>query len=254
MTGHVVDDLELYALGALTEREADAVTLHLAACPACRESLAELATVVNELPETVPLREPPAQLRQRILSAAAGEIPPTAVRETVWTFRRLRGGLGLAVLGATVALLLALDIGSLGDLRAAEAELRAAQAESAGYAVIAERLSHGGKNWYMVGLDQWKGSGGTLFAPSRPDLASFVVFHDLRPLSTGAVYAVWLVDADGHWVRGANFRPGGRGVQSVDLTIPLESFAQCAVTLEMSTEGKKAGPVIMQSRIAPPGQ
>jgi hypothetical protein len=246
MTEHVVDDLELYALGALTEHEADAVTVHLAACPACRESLAELATVVNALPDMVALREPPARLRQRILSAAAGEIP-AATRETVWTFRRLRGGLGLAVLGAAVAVLLALDIGSLGELRAAEAE-------RAGYAVIADKLSHGGKNWYMVGLDQWKGSGGTLFAPSRPDLASFVVFHDLRPLSTGAVYAVWLVDADGHWVRGANFRPDGRAVQSVDLTIPVESFAQCAVTLEMSTEGKKAGPVVMQSRIAPPGQ
>ncbi len=42
--------------------------------------------------------------------------------------------------------------------------------------------------------------------------------------------------------------------QSVDLTVPIEAFFQCAVTIEMSTEGRKAGPVVMQSRIAPPVQ
>ena len=98
----------------------------------------------------------------------------------------------------------------------------------------------------MVGLDQWQGSGGTLFSPGKPDLSPFVVFHDLRPLTGGAMYTVWLVDADGHRVRGANFAP--------NLTVPVASFTQCAVTIEMSAEGKRAGPLVMQSRIAPPGQ
>jgi hypothetical protein len=247
MTEHVQDDLELYALGALSEPEADRVTVHLAACPACRESFAELATVVNALPDMVPLREPPAALRQRILSAAAGDLPAVAKRETVWSARPLRWWLGIGALAAAVLALLALDLGSLRDLRAAEAE-------RAQYAAIAEKVSHGGRSWYMTGLDQWKGSGGTLFAPGKADASAFVVFHDLRPLSTGAVYAVWLIDADGHWVRGANFRPDGGAVQSVDLTVPVDAFYQCAVTIELATEGKKAGPVVMQSRIAPPAQ
>jgi hypothetical protein len=106
----------------------------------------------------------------------------------------------------------------------------------------------------MVGLDQWQGSGGTLFSPGKPELSPFVVFHDLRPLTGGAMYTVWLVDANGHWVRGANFSPNGDAIQSVDLTVPVASFTQCAVTIEMSAEGKPAGPLVMQSRIAPPGQ
>jgi len=68
------------------------------------------------------------------------------------------------------------------------------------------------------------------------------------------MYAVWLVDADGHWVRGANFAPNGDAIQSVDLTVPVASFTQCAVTIEMFAEGKRAGPLVMQSRIAPPTQ
>lgn len=251
MTEHVTDDLELYAVGALRPGEADRVTTHLAACPACREELAEIATVVNALPDMVLLREPPAGLKERILSAAAADAaagrPSVPTRETAWTFRPTRGWLGIGALAAAAVLLLALDLNSLRELRTAESERKA-------FALIAEKVSHGGRNWYMVGLDQWQGSGGTLFAPGKPDLGPFVVFHDLRPLAGGAMYTVWLVDADGHWVRGANFTPEGQAIQSVDLTVPVESFAQCAVTIEMQSAGKRSGPLVMQSRIAPPGQ
>jgi hypothetical protein len=250
MTEHVTDDLELYAVGALRPGEADRVTAHLAACPVCREELAEIAIAVNALPDMVLLREPPAGLKQRILAAAAADLPAgsvVALRETAWTFRPNRAWLPVAALAAAVLVLVALDLNSLRELRAAEAE-------RVSYAATLEKVSHGGRSWYMVGLDQWQGSGGTLISPGKPDLSPFVVFHDLRPLTGGAVYAVWLVDADGHWVRGANFRPSGDAIQSVDLTVPVDNFAQCAVTIEMSGEGKRTGPLVMQSRIAPPGQ
>lgn len=247
MTEHVTDDLELYAVGALRPGEADRVTAHLAACPACREELAEISTVVNALPDMVATREPPAALKQRILAAAAADRPAPAPRETRWSFRPARSWLGIGALAAAVVLLLALDLNSLRELKVANDDRGVLRA-------LAEKVSHGGKNWYMAGLDQWRGSGGTLFAPGKPDSTAFVVFHDLQKLQGGAVYAIWLVDADGHWVRGANFTPNGQTVQSVDLTIPVDAFAQCAVTREMATEGKRAGPLIMQSRIAPPTQ
>ena len=254
MTEHSSDDLELYAVGALRPGEADRVTAHLATCPACREELNEVASVVNALPEMVPLREPPAGLRERILSAAAadavaGRSTASAIgaRETAWSIRPTRDWLPVGVLAVVAVLLLALDLNSLNELRAAENE-------RAEYALIAEKVSHGGRNWYMVGLDQWKGSGGTLFAPGKPDLAPFVLFHDLRPLAGGAMYTVWLVDTDGHWVRGANFAPTGDPIQNVELTVPVDNFAQCAVTIEMQGSGRRSGPLVMQSRIAPPAQ
>ena len=251
MTEHVTDDLELYALGALRPGEADAVTAHLAGCPACRGELAEIAMVVNALPDMVPLREPPAGLKDRVLAAAAADAAPrvgaSSRRDTARAFRPTRRWLGVAALAAAALLFGALDLNSLRELRSVETERTE-------YGLLAEKLSHGGRNWYMVGLDQWQGSGGTLYAPGMPNISPFVVFHDLRPLSGGAVYAVWLVDADGHWVRGANFRPDGHAIQSVDLTVPVDTFAQCAVTIEMQGEGRRSGPLVMQSRIAPPGQ
>lgn len=252
MTEHVTDDLELYAVGALRAAEAESVALHLAGCPVCREELAIISTAVNVLPDMVETREPPAALKERILAAAAVEIRAVpgrspVPRETVWSSRPARRWLPLGALAAAAVILLALDLNSL-------RELGIANAERAEYAAIAEKVSHGGRSWYMVGLDQWRGSGGTLFAPGKTDATAFVVFHDLQPLQSGAVYAVWLVDADGHWVRGANVTPDGQPVQSVDLSIPVDTYAQCAVTLELSTEGKRSGPLVMQSRIAPPTQ
>ena len=252
MTDHVTDDLELYAVGALRPGEAGRVSAHLTTCPACREELAEISTIVDALPDMVALREPPAALRQRILAAAAADVAAPVRRETARSFRPARSWLGIGALAAAVVLLLALDLNSL-------RELNLANEERAEYAAIAEKVSRGGKNWYMAGLDQWRGSGGTLFAPGKPDSSAFVVFHDLQKVQSGAVYAIWLVDADGHWVRGANFTPDGQTIQSVDLTIPVDAFSQCAVTIEMTTEGKRAGPLVMQSRIAqsriaPPAQ
>ena len=247
MTDHATDELELYAVGALRPGEADLVTAHLVGCPACREELAEISTAVNALPDVVAMREPPAALKQRILAAATADRPVALKRETAWSFRPARRWLGTGALAAAVVLLLAMDLNSI-------RELNVANEERAEYAATLEKVSHGGKNWYMAGLDQWRGSGGTLFAPGKPDSTAFVVFHDLHKLQGGAVYAIWLVDADGHWVRGANFTPDGQTIQSVALTIPVDAFAQCAVTIEMSAEGKRAGPLVMQSRIAPPTQ
>jgi hypothetical protein len=250
MTEHVTDDLELYAVGALRTAEAERVAMHLARCPVCREELAEISATVDLLPDMVSMRELPAGLKQRILAAAAADLPaslPASLkRETTWSFRPRRSWLATGALAAAVTLLVAVDLNSL-------RQLELANAERDGYAALAEKVSHGGKNWYMTGLDQWRGSGGTLFAPGKPDSTAFVIFHDLQQrLPSGAVYAIWLVDADGHWVRGANFTPDGQIVQSVDLTVPVDAYTQCAVTLEMATEGKRAGPLIMQSRIAPP--
>jgi hypothetical protein len=250
MTEHVVDELELYALGALGAGDADRVTAHLAACPACRGALEDIATAVNALPDVVAPREPPAGLRARILAAAAADARPEPVSAAQQPSRRprqTRAWLGIGALAAAAMLLLALDLNSLRELRAAESE-------RAEYALALEKVSHGGKSWYMVGLDQWRGSGGTLIAPMKADVSAFVVFHDLHPLGAGAMYAVWLVDADGHWVRAASFRPDGQAVQSVDLTVPVDVFVQCAVTIETASEGKRSGPLVMQSQIVPPAR
>jgi anti-sigma factor RsiW len=247
-TLHVTDDLELYALDALAAPERARVAAHLAECPACREQARSLEEVAISLPNTLPQDSVPARLRARILASAGADLAmPTRRRETAWTswLRPSR----LAVAALTIAVLI---LGASNVL--AMRQLSAVTAERDQYADVVLRASHGGQNWYMAGLDRWAGSGGTLYAPGKPDAAAFVVFHDLRAIDASSVYALWLVDADGHWVRAANFTPNGETAQAVILDAPVSGYTQCAVTVEAQREGKRSGPVVMQSRIAPPTQ
>jgi hypothetical protein len=247
-TLHVTDDLELYALDALPAPDRARVAAHLGECPACRAQARTLEEVAISLPNTLPQGSVPAQLRARILASAGADLSaPARRRETAWTSWLRPSRIAIAGLAAAVLLLGATNVLAMRQLDAAIAE-RDANAD------IVLRASHGGQNWYMAGLDKWAGSGGTLYAPGKPDAAAFVVFHDLRTLDAASVYALWLVDADGHWVRAANFTPNGDSAQAVILDAPVGGYTQCAVTVETQREGKRSGPVVMQSRIAPAAQ
>jgi hypothetical protein len=241
---HVTDELELFALDALPAADRARVAAHLAECPACREQARSLDEVALALPETLPQRDVPARLRARILAAAGADVSvPRRRRETAWTSWLSPTRVAIAGLAALVIVLGAVDAATMRDLADTRAQRDA-------YADTALRISHGGQTWYMAGRDQWAGSGGTLVAPSKPDAAAFVVFHDLRPVTSGAVYTLWLVDADGRWMRAANFAPNGETAQTVMLDSPVQGFAQCALTIELQREGKRSGPVVMQSRIS----
>lgn len=245
---HVTDDLELYALDALSATDRGRVSAHLAECAACREQARMLEDVAIALPDTLPLGDVPARLRSRILASARADLAgPAARRGTAWTSWFSPSRLAIAGLSAAVLVLGAVDVLTM-------QQRDAAMAERDEYSDVALRVSHGGRSWYMAGLDRWAGSGGTLYAPAKANAAAFVVFHDLRPVDSGSVYALWLVDGDGRWVRAANFLPNGESAQAVVLDAPVEGFTQCALTVETAREGKRAGPLVMQSRIAPPAQ
>ena len=247
-TLHVTDDLELYALDALPAPERARVAAHLGGCPACREQARSLEEVAISLPNTLPQAAVPTQLRARILASAGADLAvPARRRETAWTSWLRPDRIAIAGLAAAVLLLGAINVLTM-------RQLSAVTVERDQYAEVALRASYGGQNWYMSGLDKWAGSGGTLYAPGKPDAAAFVVFHDLRAIDASSVYTLWLVDADGHWLRAANFRPNGETAQAVILDAPVGGYAQCALTVETQREGKRSGPVVMRSRIAPPTQ
>jgi hypothetical protein len=242
---HVVDDLELYALGALPEEHAVEVARHLAACPSCRTVAADLAEVVARLPDAIPLREPSAALRGRILAAARAEAQPS---RRLFRIRlpRIAADARIVLLAATVAFLFA--IGAERTIRLSEVA-----SDSAEYESMANNFAHGGRTWYMAGVDEWRGMGGNLMQPASGGPA-FVLFHDLHVLPGGQVYALWLISPDGKWVRGTTFRADGHELQLVTVGQELSGFERCAVTVEASPSGKREGPIVMQSRIAPPAQ
>jgi hypothetical protein len=237
---HVVDDLELYATGALPPDLSAGVAAHLERCIECRAAAAEIAEIVGLLADAVPAREPPPNLRERILVAARsgrGREPRPSILEL------LRPRLGALAVAAAIALLIGVDANAMIRAQEAQAQL----------ATLGERFSHADRSWYMAGLEEWKGAGGSLVVQSN-DRSPFVLFHDLRELPQGQMYAVWLISPEGRWVRARSFDPDGNKYQLVDVGIELAGFDRCAVTVEGSASGKRDGPIVMQSRIAPPSQ
>jgi len=247
---HVTDELELYSLGALPPADLVRVSAHLSECPACREQARAIDEVVQELPETLPEREAPGYLRERILASARADVAGARAprRDTAWTGRLLRPGLALAA-----ALWLAVGAAAIvNENLSLSNQLKVVAAERASYESIVEGIRQGGRWWYMGGKDEWTGSGGTLIAPRVEGRPPFVVFHDLKPLPQAQLYTIWLVSADNTWVRGANFRPDGKDVQAVDISAAIAGFERCAVTIEDSAWGRRAGPIVMESKIVPP--
>lgn len=234
---HVVEELELYVLGALPPADSERVAAHLAVCDGCAAGVEPLDRVISSLHDELPPREPPAALRARILRSAR----PVRTAAAAGAPRRWRWA-ALPAMAAATAVLAIVAAASLMQMDAMRAEL----AESR---VIAERVSQPGHSWHMDGVDRWRGAGARLFVPQAAP--AFVVFRGLEPAPAGQSYTVWLVDADGRWIRGASFNTDG-GTTLVEVGVPVSGFDQCAVTLESRTEGRRSGPMVMQSRIYRP--
>ncbi|MDP9266510.1 MAG: anti-sigma factor, partial [Chloroflexota bacterium] len=177
-----------------------------------------------------------------LASARAQAAPAPGPPDRQWMPRR--SWITAAVLAAAVGVLAVVDLRALDDERAAASDRDR-------YLAIAERLGDGGRTWYMAGTDGWTGSGGLIVAP-RVSGPPFVVFRDLHPLASGERYTVWLINPDERWVRAADFSPDGSQSQLVELRASTNGFDRCALTVEHRAEGPRQGPVIMQSRIAPP--
>lgn len=238
-----VELLELYALGALGASDEWAVAGHVAECAECRGELSALEDVVSAIPEALPQHAPRAELRARVLGSARAPRAPTGRAPLAWPGPRPTFAVA-AVLAVALAASLAL-------LALERREVEALRAERGRFEQIALALSQGGASWYMAGAERFDGSGGTLFL-SRREGTAFVLFHDLKAIEPSARYAVWLISTDGSWVRGANFRPSGTGLERIDLGLQISGFVQCAVTVEAADSGKRAGPLVMQSRVFQP--
>ncbi|HET8568856.1 MAG TPA: anti-sigma factor [Candidatus Limnocylindria bacterium] len=236
MTGHVRDDLELYALGALAAAEHERVAAHLAGCEACRADAEAYAGVADALAGSLPERDLPEGLRERILASARRDTVRER-RRRAWrpTVPFVASGL----LAAAVMVLVVMNVQAAATRQAMEAELAATRE-------IALRVAQGGRTWSMQGTDPYRDARAMLYAPATAP--AFVVFRDLPEPPAGYSYTVWLIDEEGRWVRGTSFDRVSR-VQMVDVGVPIAGFEQCAVTLETRREGKRQGPVVMQSRI-----
>lgn len=113
-------DAAAYVLGALDADEAAEFGRHIGGCVICRDEVAALQSVVDELPMAAPQLPAPRGLKRRVLADARAEHVTTAAAGSRWrTARgpspRARAALALAAVLALVAIVGGLKISSGGS-------------------------------------------------------------------------------------------------------------------------------------------
>jgi anti-sigma-K factor RskA len=100
------DDLAAYMLGALEQHESEELERHLATCEECSERLRWLGPAAELLSESVERRDPPPQLRDRIMAQVRADAEPRqSARPAPEPRRSLRSFLlrpAIAVAGAAL--------------------------------------------------------------------------------------------------------------------------------------------------------
>jgi anti-sigma-K factor RskA len=242
----VADLLPAYALGVLSPAERARVEAHLARDPTSRQELVGFATVVAHLPLLAEERDPPARLRQRLITAATADLAAPAGRGGVrrW-LRRPRP----SVLAASILLLVSLGLagwnvalqGQLADQQRLAGQLRTQ---------IAALQAQPRVTIYTIG--------GTPAAPNaRGEVVylgeqhtAFLTVQNLPAPPAGRAYQVWYIQ-DGRPIDAGLLAAPGDQV-ATRLQADLGQYQALAVSLEPSGGSPQpTGPIVLQAPLQP---
>ncbi|MFL5684133.1 MAG: anti-sigma factor domain-containing protein [Chloroflexota bacterium] len=241
----VVEMGAAFVLGALDAREASAVRAHLATCAEDHAEIAELGAMLPVLAETVPVVEPPAALKGRILAAAAlesqgsGGAPAAAVAVTAagepipfpraerttqqperanvmsWALR-IAAVIAILALGATTLLL--------------RNQLDSAEAYQEAVTAVIDLASQPGSLTAVLTAD---GDTGTGLAAVSPDGQVTIAMQDLAPTTGSTVYSAWVIGGDGVPIDIGSFTVGRSGTAGFTAAgVPASSGTVLALTRE----------------------
>jgi anti-sigma-K factor RskA len=239
--GYTHEELELlvsaYALDALEPDEAAAVAEHLAQCEGCREAFDAALETAALLALHADGAEPPAELRERILTAAratpqepavAGapavaplaEAPAPAVAPAAAAVppeRRRRRFREVFTPSRNFAAAFAIAAALLGVLYLSERNTNdQLRSERDASALVGQVLAAPGA--HVVALTGPGGSTGGAVLVS--DQHKPVVVADLLPAPPGKIWEVWTIPADGKPVSAALMRGGDQNVVQLPENVP----------------------------------
>lgn len=238
-----------FVLGALDAAEDAAVRAHLAGDHASEHpEIGELGAVLPALLESVPVVEPPASLKGRVMAAAAADLAarggapaartaptttptappaptpfPTAEQRAArrrtstggWLLR-IAAVLAIAVLGGWNLLL--------------QNQLNASQAYERNVAAVLELAVQPGSLTAVLAPDGDTGSGLAAVAADG-DLA--LAMRDLAPTAGSTVYEAWVIASDGVPVPIGSFQVGASGVGYLETSgLPSAEGIVLALTRE----------------------
>jgi anti-sigma-K factor RskA len=220
-----------FVLGALPPDEMEAVRAHLAACPEAHHEVAELGGVVPHLAEAVEPVEPPADLRTRILDAAAADRSrnvvafPVPSRPAAPPARRLSAS--WVVAAAAVVAIVVLGVWNV----SLQSSIEGLAAYREGVeAVLDAAAQPGSQVAVMAPAGEARARG---IAAVREDGTVVLAMRDLSPTTGDQVYETWLIADDAAPAPVGGFTVDEDGVATFTSTPgPTGSGTAVALTLE----------------------
>jgi anti-sigma-K factor RskA len=214
---HVDELIPAHALHALDPDESRMVEDHLQSCARCRRQLVEYEAVAGALAYVAPPAQPPAELRDRIMTAIEPVVSaPELPSEPVLTARRRVGWwprmsvLAAPVLAAAVVGLVIWNVSLRNDVGA-----------------LHDRLARG-PVVHLQGV-------GTVVSSGDGDVTLFTA---ARSAPAGKTYELWVIPPGGG-PRPAGTFQGGGGTEQVRLTISVRRGDVVAVTVEPARGSKQ---------------
>ena len=252
----VRDQAGAFVLGALEPAEEAAVRAHLETCSDAHAEIAELGGVLPVLDASVPVVEPPAGLKARIMAAAAadlearGAIPRTATvvpaatvvaatpasagaeptafpdaSERVARRRRTSTGSWILRIAAVIAIV---TLGGLNFLL--RNQLDSAQSYEQSVAAVIDVASQPGSLTAILTGDKHTANG--LAAISSTGQVTLAM-QDLTATSGSTVYTAWVIAGDNAPVALGDFTVGASGTASFSASgLPTTPGLVIALTLE----------------------
>jgi anti-sigma-K factor RskA/putative zinc finger protein len=264
-----------FVLGALDGTQEAAVREHLASCPEAHEEIAELGGVLPVLAESVPMVEPPAGLRDRIMAAAAADLeerdrgsavsapapapadataPADAMAPVAFpgpTERRAgrRGGASTATWLLRIAAVVAIAVLGISNLL-----LRAQLSQSQSFEQAVQAvLDVSAKPGSLTAVLTASGGSGTGLAAIDSTGAVTMAMQDLAPTAGNQVYEAWVIGGDGVPVPIGSFQVGNGGTASMTASgVNASSGAVLALTLEAGPGAKTPTLPIISKGVATP--
>ena len=242
-----------FVLGALTPDEERFVREHLATCANAHREFEELGGVVPYLAQTVPVVEPPASLKGRLMAAAAADLaargavtPPVAVdpnpvapvgtapRPTLVPPAVVREGQsgGRSPLTWVAALAAVLAIVVLGGWNLGlQRDLDAAGEYQAGLTAVLDVAGQPGSQTAILSGEGADAPTGLAAVSSDGRVA--IVMRGLAPPTGSEVYQAWVIGGDGTPVPIGGFVAGGTGAATFTASgISAEPGVTLALTRE----------------------
>ena len=223
-----------WVLGALDGEEAEAMRIHVEACPSCREEASRLRRAVGALPLSVEEVAPPARLRERILSAAAASrgasAAPVRMRAIAPAPSVRRKGVvdlwgRMPVYAAAAGVVIALVIGLVAGDLIGRGTPPVASSQVARFSLLGHQALAGARA-NVIDL--------------KADGVALVDFSGLPMLEAGRVYEVWLITPGGRADPAAVFVPDSNGSKVVLVNKALTGYSEMAITSEAGPDGAKA--------------